>query len=469
MSDEKLLFVATIGNRDVMLDGVELRPARVEGEKALAIANTEPKRFSMPILLPALAAIKRPIERLILIVTDQPEEVGYRHRSSDTLYFGQIIKILLGQQFKKLGFADKPAEKIETISISENPTILSGLLRELQKTLTSKFLQWRKIGHNELALCITGGIPTLNSAVMLLASRVFKCGLKMYRVNDNGLAFPDPVADEFEKHELRNIIQELAGSWSFKFIAMRVEDSGLNEEPFNQIRILCHAMSCRLVFDFAGALEVLTENFARAGRFMPVFECLLNELALLNRLDSVENARELLIKELLFNLMFKFRQHEYVDVAGRLFRLLEEYAILLLEKLTGKTLPFSEDERGYPAFTAYVESNQSLLDYLSSKKIDYRRLNQYTAEHTLQFVSENEDIQETLRSQILGFLYCYKRLERIKQLRNKSIIAHGFKSIRPGDFPADFLDLMKKLAALISIDNFESPAEMLLSKINESI
>lgn len=469
MSDKRILFVATIGNRDVQLDGAELRPARVEGEKALSIANSEPKRFSLPILLPALKAIKQPIERLILIVTDQPEEVGSKHRSSDTLHFGKIIKILLGQQYKRLGFADKPAEKIEIISISENPTVLSGLLRELQKTLTNKFLQWSKSGHKELALCITGGIPTLNSAVMLLASRVFKSGLKLYRVNDNGLAFPDPVADEFEKQDLRSIIQELAGSWSFKSIAMRIEERALDEEPFNQIRVLCQAMSCRLVFDFAGALEILSENFARAGRFMPVFECLLNELALLNRLDSVENARVLLIRELLFNLMFKFRQHEYVDVAGRLFRLLEECAILLLEKLTGKILPFSEDERGYPAFTAFVESNQPLLDHLSSKKIDYRRLNQYTAEHTLQFMIENEDVQEMLRSKILEFLYCYKKLERIKQLRNKSIIAHGFKSIRYEDFPDDFIDLMKKLAALIGIDNFENPAEMLLSKINESI
>jgi hypothetical protein len=92
---EKVLFAATIGNRDVKLDDNELRPARVQGEKVLELVKKEPKRFSLPILLPALRATKAPIARIFLIVTDQPSDyIEETHRANDTIYFGQIFKTL---------------------------------------------------------------------------------------------------------------------------------------------------------------------------------------------------------------------------------------------------------------------------------------------------------------------------------------------------------------------------------------
>lgn len=467
---EKVLFAATIGNRDVKLDNNELRPARIQGEKALELVKKEPKRFSLPILLPALNAVKSPIARIFLIVTDQPSDyIDETHRANDTVFFGQIIKELLLQHFKTLGFKDKPAEKIEIISVSENPTILSTLLRSLQNSVLNKFLHWRDQGFSRLCLCTTGGVPSLNAAVTLLSDRAFKSGLNLLRVNEKGIVFPDPVSAELEKIELSSIIAKLSKDWNFKQIQMRIEESGINDEPFQQIALLCHAVSRRLVFDFKGAVELLSNEFASSGSLMPLFESQINEISALMQLDQTEKAREKLVLELILNIIFKFRQQEFVDVAGRVFRMLEEFAFMILEKIVGQKFPFTDNENGYPAFREYVENDRELLNHLFSQKIDYKRLNLFTAEKTLEFLFNSKNLSQEFKALIKEFLYVYNQLSNLKQLRNKSIIAHGFRSISIEDYPDNFIELVKKLGLLIGKEEPDKSLIVLTRKINEAV
>lgn len=467
---EKILFAATIGNRDVRFDDKDLRPARNEGEKALELLKSKPELFSLPILIPALKAVKEPISRIFLIVTDQPGEyIDEAHRANDTIFFGQIIKELLLQRFKQFGLKDKPAEKIEIISVSENPTIMSTLLHSLQSSVLSKFLHWRNQGFSKLCLCTTGGVPGLNAAVTLLADRAFKSRLNLLRVNEKGIVFPDPISAELEKIELSNVIANLAKDWNFKQIQMRIEESGTNDSPFRQIAILCHAMSRRLVFDFGGAVEILRNEFANSGPFMPLFENQINEISSLLNLDQTEKAREKLVSELILNIIFKFKQQEFVDVSGRVFRMLEEFAFMILETIVGQKFPFTDNENGYPAFRNYVEGNKDLLNNLFSQKIDYKRLNLLTAEKTLEFLSKSKNLSGEESSLIKEFLQVYNQLSKLKQLRNKSIIAHGFRSISRNDYPANFIELIKKLGLLIGREAPDKSAVLLANSIIERV
>ncbi|MFZ5952056.1 MAG: hypothetical protein ACOYXC_15215 [Candidatus Rifleibacteriota bacterium] len=468
--ENKAIFAITIGNRDLQLDGEVIKPARNGGERAFEILKNSPDRFSIPIILPALNTIKDEIERIFLIVTDQPEGfIDEKHRQNDTIIFGKIIKELLDQHFKKIGLNKKPAAKCEIICIGENPTILSALLRDKQNCVLNKFLHQRNLGCKKLHLLATGGIPTLNAAVILMANRAFKGDLNLLRVNDNGMAFPDPISIELEKIELANLIAKLSENWSFQQIKMRLEESGINEEPFNQIEVLCHAMSRRLVFDFSGALELLSNNFASAGRFMSVFESQINDISPFLKLDQIDNARSKLISELLLNIIFKFKQQEYVDAAGRVFRMLEELAFMILEKIVGKSFPFTENEKGYPAFKEYVEKNKELLNFCFKEKIDYSKLNIFTAEKTLDFLKDSREITEPNRSLIKEYLYIHNQLINLKQLRNKSIIAHGFRSISKDNFPKDFIVLVKKLGLMIGVSEPDKSILNLVAKINESV
>lgn len=468
--ENKAIFAITIGNRDLQLDGKDIRPARSGGEIALETLKTAPGRFSLPILLPALQTIKEEIERIFLIVTDQPEDfINEKHRQNDTIIFGRIIKELLEQHFKKLGLTSKPANKFEIISVSENPTILSALLKDKTNSVLNKFIHYRNQGFKKLHLLATGGIPILNTAVILMANRAFKSDLNLLRVNDNGMAFPDPISVELEKIELSNIVAKLAKNWNFQQIQMRLEESGFREEPFDQIEILCHAMSRRLVFDFGGAIDLLSINFASSGRFMPVFENLINEISPLLKLDKSDKAREKLISELLLNIVFKFRQQEYVDVAGRVFRMLEEYAFMILERVVGQSFPFTENEKGYPAFKEYVEKSNDLLNYLFKEKVDYKRLNVFTAEKTLDYLNNSRETSDENRVLIKNYLFVYNQLHNLKQLRNKSIIAHGFSSIRKEDFPKDFIGLIKKLGSMIGNDEPDKSVNQLAIKIYDAV
>jgi hypothetical protein len=309
----------------------------------------------------------------------------------------------------------------------------------------------------------------LNAAVTLLADRAFKSGLNLLRVNEKGIVFPDPISAELEKIELSSIIAKLAKDWNFKQIQMRIEESGANDEPFRQIAILCHAMSRRLVFDFSGAVELLTNEFANSGNLMPLFESQINEITPLLKLDQTEKAREKLVSELMLNIIFKFKQQEFVDVAGRVFRMLEEFAFMILERIVGRKFPFTDNENGYPDFRNYVEDNNALLNFLSNKNIDYKRLNIYTAENTLTFLCNSKELTAEDNNLVKEFLYVHNQLANLKQLRNKSIIAHGFRSVSISDYPKDFIALIKKLGLLIGEEEPDKSATILATRIIEAV
>jgi hypothetical protein len=250
---------------------------------------------------------------------------------------------------------------------------------------------------------------------------------------------------------------------------MRIEESGANDEPFRQIAILCHAMSRRLVFDFSGAVELLTNEFANSGNLMPLFESQINEITPLLKLDQTEKAREKLVSELMLNIIFKFKQQEFVDVAGRVFRMLEEFAFMILERIVGRKFPFTDNENGYPDFRNYVEDNNALLNFLSNKNIDYKRLNIYTAENTLTFLCNSKELTAEDNNLVKEFLYVHNQLANLKQLRNKSIIAHGFRSVSISDYPKDFIALIKKLGLLIGEEEPDKSATILATRIIEAV
>jgi hypothetical protein len=402
------------------------------------------------------------------VVTDQPEFVEEGYRKNDTVYFGAIIKTILENHFKLFKWPKKLADKVEIVRISENPTLLSLILKNLQNSLQKKLIQARQAGTEKLYLCITGGIPTLNAAIMLLGNSIFKLDMQLIRVNDN-LAFPDPIANEFEKFEIDGLIKELGSNWSFKHIELRLARAGTHEPPYKQIKILCRSMSQRLVFDFEGATKTLTNGIVFAHKhFREAFEIMLKELNELKDLKNNSEARKFLIRELILNIKFKYKQREFVDVAGRLFRLLEELAIFILELIIEKNIRFSDNERNFPAFTGFVKENLPLKTHLENRDIDWQRLNIFTAKETISFCSKDE--RNKKHSNIIkSFLKIYNDLSEIKQLRNKSIIAHGFKSITERDFPDEFLSLLDKCGELVGIKEADKSISVLVNTITSPL
>jgi hypothetical protein len=226
-------------------------------------------------------------------------------------------------------------------------------------------------------------------------------------------------------------------------------------------------MSARLIFNFSDSLALLKSEFAQSEpAFAESFKVLIQELNKLANIENETEGRKLLIKELILNIIFKFKQKEFVDVSGRLFRLLEEVSIQILEIIIGKPISFSENEKNFPEFTNFIKTNNKLKEFFISKEIDYSRLNLYSAEQTFIYLFNSNHEHKEL---IAKFLKIYNQLHTLKQLRNKSIIAHGFKSIKETDFPDSFLSLVNEMGELVEVTNADKSVLLLTNSIKNSL
>lgn len=437
------ILIATIGNRDVQLQNERIEP-RVEGEKLLnKLKRGEKPDLSLPIILPAIKRIIKTskIRKIILVVTDQPESVAQDYRSKDTIFFGEITKQLLINHYKKLGLSEKPAEKIEVLRIQNQPTILSCVLNEIGEKYYSKLSKFNN-EFKQVNLLTTGGIPSINSAILIISSRMFGRKLCFLRV-DKDRAYPDKVVEKLEKMRLNDHILKLCDSYDFNNIASAISNAGF-ENDYPALTYLVNSLKQRILFDFESAIELLVEKKSEASSLISVFNKLEDDLALLtNESQNTSERRKLIIKELAMNTIIKFKAGSFVDAAGRVFRFIEEYAIYLIEKLLNIEMVYSSSERKHPNFYNFIEKNADLKEYLYNKRkdIDYKTCNIYVADLIFQYYIDSDCFaNEQIEKAVKYFQTTYNSLEKLKQSRNTSIIAHGTKSIKSDDFPDDFVN-----------------------------
>src|SRR5215510_1451585 len=93
----KHLLLANVGNRDLILAGQEIRPARTKGKEILERFAEHRQELSLPILGPVIRSIQADTPNasidLGLFCTNQ-EDAEEQFRANDTRYFGECIKKL---------------------------------------------------------------------------------------------------------------------------------------------------------------------------------------------------------------------------------------------------------------------------------------------------------------------------------------------------------------------------------------
>ena len=443
-------LVVTIGTRDVAENGKSIDAPRMWGQ-ALGKDLSEAKdRLSFPIIEPIIREIVREgeLSQVLLIATDQKSTTS-PHKEKDTLHFAAILKQLFPQLFKQCGGRQETSPQVAIVNVDANPTIAGQCWDFLQEDseFRRSVRQLKELDH--IILSTTGGVPGLNSVVQHLSFAHLQEKLEIIHVDEKSRqpVRTDMVRRLMDQH-LRNDLEALLESFDFPAAVRRLA-AGKNEVSLSLARMA----SFRLAFNFEDAQREISSLFGQARQLNRLLEEHRQDLCHLQSEECVDR-RTLLIRELTGNLLLKWRRQEYVDVLGRLFRLTEENTLNLLTRLSGKTLVYEQKSGTYPELLRFIEDTEGLTGYLESRrvhgqKLDYKR---WSIETGIAIITFFRDIPgSALQADCQTFLEAFQVFEKLKQLRNKSIMAHGFLGVARRDFESvlesdDFETLIRKFA-----------------------
>jgi len=468
-----ILFLSTVGGRDLLLEGKEIKPPRIEGERILKEFKTLAPKLSMPMLEVAVDYILRrdkAIDRMVLIATDQPETELPKHRDNDTLFFAEIIKRLLAKKIKD----------IRVVLIKQNPSNVDDMLDFFKQVLKrGKALQMENM--QKCYTLTTGGVPGASMALLMQSIEYYreKC-YPLYVSEKTGHVIPLRIGSQMLTSFRNETISKALDRYDYSAVAAMLADQADEQERF--CWRLAEYAKHRLYFDFDTALSI-TENTigevsARERSFCEYLQRDLDGLR--------EKERWALIRELFLNLRIKFVREEFVDFLGRVFRFQEDVLRYIVERELGFSTEMDKKSR-YDEFINGIKRNKVLVKYLeesrfSGKPLKYDEPTIPCLTQMVRFLIEVNDngngkplITDDSRIQrYRQIIDIFERVNELSGLRNKSIIAHGYDGVSQailqerygeGNIIAD----LRKVVELIGVDLKEDPFERINDRIKRAI
>jgi len=413
-------FFANIGNRDLGLIK-EGEPVPYLGKDTNIIK--ESKRLlefeEFKNLEPIL--IKDSIEKILRLI--EGEKVLFKvflfgtfqnpPHYQDTKYIAIIIKKLLERDFK-----DR-ISKIIIKEINKNPSDYSEMFGEYKDILKKQQEEdnRKKIDVDEIYLNITGGTPAQNFSLLLWAVSLWEDKVNVfYKLKGK----KENKTEKIGKEVLRYIkLKEVANLSELfpKLAAELIKKFNLYGEDSDKEYYFLLGKHYFFLFDFDKAKEYFKKAYN------------LNKQESLSEIDKINNAKNknetnsLIAKiDILFdNLIHQWKKEAYVDFLGRLFRFSEAILDVLYLHFDNRRLLLINDK--------------NLITYLNTKK--FKR-------EGIIFPSEIEIKENKLNRKVKLFFISYfaERDEKIKEileildgiefladLRNSTIIAHGFEGV----------------------------------------
>lgn len=154
---------------------------------------------------------------------------------------------------------------------------------------------------------------------------------------------------------------------------------------------------------------------------------------------------------------YKLKQEEYIDFLGRLYRFTEETAKLIFEKATG--ISCEKGGKGFPQFEKFVKNDHELDSTFKKQELHYEP-NMRTLGCVFNAIVGKKDILDKdkfMFRQGKDLLDCTRPLI---ELRNKTIIAHGFSGCSKED-----LEMKLKSTSIENIDRLVDKLSEILKKI----
>lgn len=432
---QHVVFLANVGTQDLQLDGAKIAPPRLEAEKLLPVYEAVRDRLSAPILAPALRhaiqAVGR-IHHVCLFVTDQPRATTPTPQwESDTLHFGSVLQRLLKDRFPG-GIGE-----VSLAYMHGNPARYDVAMDYFKRELHTR------VPPDRVAIAFVapvGGVDACKSAMLLHAIRRYKHNCQPLYVMPDGSV------------EILNIHREVLGDYIRQQAAGLLDGHDyvalahlLRQDPDVPpwLAAVCASAAHRLHFDFTRATTAIEGVESRtSGLERALAKRWAGELAAFQApaapVTSISSAEEwdrhlghqrMLLAELYANLGIKRQREEWVDFLGRIFRMHEAILRLAVENQLRHSTE-KETPTRFADFWAGVDKDSDLVQYLERKNVRRGEANSFIFSRLISCWQKRDEGRWKPISSAVDLI------EQFSDLRNKSIIAHGYRGVSRPDLEA---------------------------------
>lgn len=433
-----MILISNIGNRDILYNGTSLERDKVRhiGEELLINYESEKARLTYPLLEPLLRTFAHNLKNIYIFVTNQEDQ---RVRNSDTRFLGQIIQKWIRETYNI---------RVNVIQYTNNPTDYEKVYRFFTTYFTQEESLISKAKKRIISL--SGGTPQMNGALYVILSSLYLDGNEFYNVF-NGELIPVNHEQTINKIFIKKSCTELLKINEYQSIIGVLNNYKISDqESLNLLLIYAHF---RKNFDFNHSQEYL-DKFLNS---VPSSEHGKYAFLSLKDVSHPEN----LIKELFWNMEISHKNFNYLFLIALLFRLEEALLYEINQFFFKKILKDNlTKKKTHPVLLRYLEIEEPDL-WDSLKDITYRKrplgLNLDFLNRTVLFFIAKLKLDEWKKNKnilfqidnILEILdrinkYRYDMLETgerqiiykdptgtecLGDLRNKSILAHGFDPV----------------------------------------
>ena len=435
-----MILISNVGNRDVQYKGKPLDNGNIrqKSEELLNNYENEKENLSYPIIKPYLESFANKLKNIYLFVTNQEDE---RVRNSDTLHFGGLIKKWINENY---GIG------VNIIQYANNPTDYERIYDFFTSYFTQERNNFDKADKRIISL--SGGTPQMNGALYIILSSIYARNNEFYSVfGIDGKLIPVNHEKTIVKIFVKNSCVDLLKINQYQSIIEILET--FNVEKRTPLIILLNYANFRKNFDFDRAKEQLelflnsipSSNHNEYGAFV---------------IDNVLSPLDL-VKEVFWNVEIVFKNQNYLLLTALLFRLEEALLFEIVkylfqdkikENLTNKkthqdfirNLETEELDlwnslqgvtfKDFPLNINSKELNRPVLFYIARLKINELK----TDGNYIFQIGNILEILDKINKYCYNYLSEEQREKKYKNrtskqclgdLRNSSIIAHGFEPV----------------------------------------
>lgn len=294
----------------------------------------------------------------------------------------------------------------------------------------------------------TGGIPATNMALLYQCINYFKEKCHPVYISERlGFAVPLNIANKLLLDKKKNLLSHLVKTYNYASMAVHLDELKADEKFI--LRLSSYAQH-RLYFDTLTARTVAKKGIRAfdAAHDKTLFQDLVLELIQIEGGDYKS-----LISELFHNMRIKYIRQEFVDFLGRLYRFQEAVPRCLIEREFGISTDVDPKTGKQTELDRLLENDNELRAFVASQKmsrggtIDPKRIGTPRMIALLDFLIEKKG-RENLRP-ISEF---FKKTGDLMNIRNKSIIAHGYSGVSEEIITAHYDgDVLEDLETVVTI------------------
>ncbi len=457
----RLLLISTLGNRDLTVDGQHIPQEHFRPSCETLLAELERDRPSVlsrlgaPILERVITWILdrhadpdyRPQLRIYLIASDQEDD---RFRHSDTLPAARLLQAWLPDAFGK-----DSIERISLWRIDTNPADYDDAIRFYRLLIGQRAVPNPR-DFAAIYLNPTGGTPALSFGLLTVLAPFFgERSIVLYLPARTLRPTPLDVGATYRQFEALNDAIRAIERYDFAHAAhlLRIAMAPLPLYAFAEV------LAYRLAFDFRRALQRLE------GTVIPASRGNLRQLArreqetlhrLLTDAEALEQAREpmpdrypTLLVELYGSAWTAWEQERYADFLARVFRFEEALLRWAVEHCLNLPTGAERDDRGrprsLPAFRSGIAADPEIAQHVADSPLDPERPpTRDLLRHLLKLPRLATDpVARTVRENSAV-------LDPLSQLRNRSIVAHGFAPVSREEIEQRCPDPLATLGQLVA-------------------